>query len=195
MILIGLAGKPGSGRDRVAKHLVVKHGFAQYRMIAPVREMLAHGLFIERDQFDDAHKRHQQFAIKMPTPAVLEESLKQWGESVNQDIWIAIAAGIINAMAADNPDLPGLVISDIPGDREADWIRRYGGSIWHTGDVTLPVGNDVAHYVDDDPSILLGPNDDPGALVDSLLRDLYVPNVVIPATSVDSINAGAKEQA
>jgi hypothetical protein len=188
MILIGLAGKPGSGRDRIAKHLVVAHNFAQYRMIGPVRSMLAGGLGIPLDLFEDPVKRHQQFAVSMPTPAVMEASAKEWGERINPELWIALAAAHLNMLCDWQLKPAGIVVSDLFGDREADWIRRHGGAIWHTGDIEMPVGDDVVRYVDDDPSILLGPNDDPGALIDSLLKDLYARDVVNTPTSADLTN-------
>lgn len=200
MILIGLAGLPGSGRDRIAKHLVTAHNFAQYRMSGPIRNMLAGGLGIDLDLFDDPAKRHQQFGLRMPTPAVLESSLRSWGENINPDLWMAIAASALNERAAaetermKNPGeqlCPGVVISDLHNDNEANWIRRHGGYIWHTADVSMPVGQDVVRYVDDDPSLLVGPHDDVGPLVDSVLRALYAQGIAISPRSTQSVNAEA----
>lgn len=178
MILLGLLGKPGTGRDRIAKHLVVKHGWAQYRMAGPAREMLELlGLFPE--QFEPAQRHVVVFGNK--TPNWLEASLQDWGIDQWPDIWRAQAAQHIRNLVDVNEQVyPGLVISDITED-DADWIRENGGSIWHTESIDVNAGTPdttVKHHLDDESILLSNPGQDVDPLVDNILPDLLARYIV-----------------
>lgn len=180
MILLGLLGKPGTGRDRIAKHLVVKHGWAQYRMAGPAREMLELlGLFPE--QFKPAQRHEVVFGNN--TPDMLEDDLMDWGKHQWAPIWRALASQHIrNLTPNDSFHRPcaGLVISDITED-DADWIRENGGSIWHTESIDVNAGTpdtNVKHHLDDESILLSNPGQDVGPLVDNILPDLLARYIV-----------------
>lgn len=188
MILLGLLGKPGTGRDRIAKHLVTAHNWAQYRMCGPAREMSELlGLFPE--QFEPAHRNYAVFGNK--TPNWLEASLMGWGTEQWPDIWRALAAREIFQLVeqskvwGDQNVRPGVVISDCT-EADADWIRSQGGVVWHTESIDVNVGTpdtNVKHYVDDETIVLTNPGQDVAPLVDNVLPDLLARFVATSAIS------------
>ena len=176
MILLGLAGNPGSGRDRIANHLVVAHNWAQYRMVTPVRHMLEHHLGVESYLFLPGN-RQESLRSGMPCPAALEESLYQWGLGQNPDMWRALAAQYIRQEAYAAIDQPsGIVISDVD-ESDSEWIRANGGTIWHCQSIDKPDHPGVSRWVDDEITLITHPGQDVGPLVDVQLREtlaLYV---------------------
>ncbi len=185
MILLGLLGKPGTGRDRIAKHLVVKHNWAQYRMCSPAREMLELiGLLPE--QFEPAKRDAVVFGEC--TPRTLEYELMGWGRDQWPDIWRAMAAERIRQLcdpAYGYEQKPGLVISDCT-EADANWIRSQGGSIWMTESIDVNAGTpdtNVKHYLDSEHVVLSNPGQDVGPLVDNILPDLLALYVVKPTTT------------
>lgn len=181
MILLGLLGPSGSGRDRIAKHLVVAHNWAQYRMTSPVRVMLETLGFIPA-QF----KPHQRDMLigSLPTPATLEKSLQAWGVAAWPDLWRALASQFIRHQATlIEPNVPGIVISDID-ESDADWVRNNGGTIWHTQSIIPEVdgkgriNTDVKYHLDDEQMLLSNPGQDVGPLVDNVLPETLARYVV-----------------
>lgn len=180
MILLGLLGPRGSGRDRIAKHLVVKHGWAQYRMAGPAREMLEL-MSLLPEQFEPILRDQVVFGNK--TPHWLEDNMMDWGRVQWAPIWRALAAQHIRDRAGnDSPHRPvaGIVISDITAD-DADWIRENGGSLWHTESIDINAGTpdtNTKHHLDDEPIVLSNPGQDVGPLVDNILPDTLARYVV-----------------
>lgn len=174
MILLGLLGPSGSGRDRIAKHLVVAHGWAQYRMVGPVREMLELiGLLPESFTPGERDKP----VGPLPAPTTLEKSLHAWGLAAYPDLWRAMASQQIRHQAAlVVPNVPGIVISDID-EADADWVRTNGGTIWHTQSIIPEVdgkgtiNTDVKYHLDDELMLLSNPGQDVGPLVDNVLPE------------------------
>lgn len=175
MILLGLLGPAGSGRDRIAKHMVAAHNWAQYRMGGPVREMLELiGLMPE--QFLPGQRDAPLF---QSSPAGIEKSLSEWGVAQWPDLWRAMASREIRNIAPLG--YPGIVISDLQSDEDADWVRSNGGTIWHTQSIDPAIGTpstNVKHHLDDDIMLLTSPVTEVGPLVDNVLPDTLARYVV-----------------
>ena len=176
MILLGLAGSPGSGRDRISNHLVVAHNWAQYRMINPVRRILEEGIGVPAFLFLPGN-RQDSLLNNMPCPAALEDSLYAWGIGQNPEMWRALAAKYIREEAfAAIEQPPGVVISDV-SESDCEWIRKNGGTIWHCQSIDKPDHPGVSRWVDDEITLVTHPGQDVGPLVDVQLREtlaLYV---------------------
>lgn len=172
MILLGLKGPTGSGRDRIAKHLVTAHNWVQYRMVGPAREMLELiGLLPE--QFLPGEREAPLFHSSV---AGIEKSLVEWGVAQWPDLWRAMASREIHTFAPLG--FPGIVISDLQSEEDCDWVRRNGGSVWHTQSIIPEVdgkgviNTDVKYHLDDEQMLLSNPGQDVGPLVDNVLKDL-----------------------
>jgi cytidylate kinase len=50
-MLIGICGKAGSGKDTIADHLVVNHGFQKYAFADPLKEIVKVFGFPERSLY------------------------------------------------------------------------------------------------------------------------------------------------
>jgi hypothetical protein len=170
MILIGLAGKPGSGRDKIARHLVTAHDFMQYRMREPIRAMLYNALYLPHNSWADKAWRETPPTPGMPSPEAMAETLRDWGIACHPNFWIYSAAQRLKLVNISPPP-QGIVISDITSDTEAAWVRANHGLIWHVGteqQVPWNIGTDVG--VDVVQS------------VDSLMRD-YAHGLAVPASA------------
>lgn len=120
-MLIGLAGKAGSGKDTAGTYLRTQYGFQSYAFAQPLKIGLAAMGFAEpkRDEkelpipgFDFSWR---QAAQKLGT---------EWGRELDPDIWLKLAEYKMRTV-------PWLAITDVRFENEAASIRKHGGHIFH----------------------------------------------------------------
>lgn len=139
-LLIGLAGRAGSGKTTIADHWKRSQGFVEYAFANPLKKMLADLLMVDLEQLDSM-KRHGSPVLPVPAGfadhrmATVREALQtlgtEWGrQCVHPDIWLIVAGMRLDWLAGDH-SFRGVVVSDIRFDNEADFIRRRGGVVIH----------------------------------------------------------------
>ena len=122
-MIIGLTGKARSGKDTVAEHLAVSHGFAHYWFSKPMKDACR-----EMFDWDDRHLYGELKEAVDPhyniSPRVALQTLgTEWGrDTINTDMWILRAQ-----KEMEQHDC--LVISDCRFDNEAEAIHKAGGIV------------------------------------------------------------------
>ena len=122
-MIIGLTGKARSGKDTVAEHLSVAHGFSHYWFSKPMKDAC-------RVMFgwDDRHLYGELKEVIDPhygvSPRVALQTLgTEWGRNtINSDMWILRAQREMQQHEC-------LVISDCRFDNEAEAILNAGGIV------------------------------------------------------------------
>ena len=122
-MIIGLTGKARSGKDTVAEHLALAHGFHHYWFSKPMKEAC-------RSMFgwDDAHLYGDLKEVVDPrfgiSPRVALQTLgTEWGRNtINSDLWILRAQ-----KEMEQHDC--IVISDCRFDNEAEAVLSAGGIV------------------------------------------------------------------
>lgn len=131
--LIGICGKARSGKDVASQFLVDTHQFHTYKMAAPIKRALA-AMFQVDPEFIE-NQKEDMLPNHVYTPRELLQTMgTEWGrDTVGMDIWLDFLRREWDEINQYNNStygpLPGLVISDIRFDNEADYIRRCGGVV------------------------------------------------------------------
>lgn len=135
MILIGLTGRAGCGKDTVARFLCEAHGFVQIALADPLRDGIKAMLGLTDEQLLRRDLKEACIDWLGKSPRELLQTLgTEWGrEQVAPDLWLRVAARRIASIKAAPPCLhvSGIVVSDIRFENEAEWLRAQGGTIWH----------------------------------------------------------------
>jgi hypothetical protein len=131
MILIGLTGHAGSGKDTV-RNIMETEGFVGLAFADGIRGMLRE--LLTSVGIDDAciDERTLKEAI-IPELGVSYRHMAQslgteWARNLRRDFWLRIAAAfVVDQMDAGETHF---VISDVRFANEAEWVRNKGGQIW-----------------------------------------------------------------
>jgi hypothetical protein len=127
-MLIGIAGKAGSGKDELALYLKNVHGFSQLTFAEPIKDALA-GLFDT-----DIHTLEKIGFKENPIPGI-GKSLRElyqtlgtdWGRNmIDEDIWVRQLSNRLQYYAGVD-----VVVSDVRYENEAEFIRLNGGTVIH----------------------------------------------------------------
>ena len=122
---IALTGQMRAGKDEIAKHLVISHGFNRVAFGDELKR-LAHEAFPDVSEYSKPRALYQQFG--------------QLLREIDPDIWVRHAERKVNAIINVNAqfeDHIGIVISDLRQPNEFDWAIESGFTIVK---VTAPVG-------------------------------------------------------
>lgn len=131
--LIGVAGAARSGKDTTANFIIAAVGGYRYSFADPIRGMLTHiGVHLNDPYWAD--RKEQVIPILGVSPRRLMQTLgTEWGrELINPDLWLILAQ---QNLAVNGP---GMVITDVRFDNEAEWIRRMGGKVIHISRNSAP---------------------------------------------------------
>lgn len=134
MLLLGLAGAAGSGKDEAAAYLEAQHGFEVLAFAWPLKEGLVvmlreFGLSLEH--FQSRELKEAPLAAIGHSPRMLLQTLgTEWGrELVHRDLWVRIAAARLHRLRAEQ-HAPAIAFSDVRFPNEQAWIRDQGGDVW-----------------------------------------------------------------
>jgi len=136
--LIGITGKAGVGKDTFANYLNACVNFERYSFAGPLKDACCLLFGWTRQQID--HDRVFKEAIDprwgfSPRRAMQLMGTEYGREMLRDDIWVHMAQVRLNETAA-----PGLMITDVRFQNEADWIRLNKGVLIH---VTRPESTEV----------------------------------------------------
>jgi hypothetical protein len=126
--LIGIAGRAGSGKDTIARHLSVVHGFHVTAFATPLKDILIR-LGLTRDHFATLAAKETPIPALGKSPRQMMQTLgTDWGRNmVHEDLWIRVLEHRLRGY----PPGHDLCVSDVRYNNEARWIREQGGVIWH----------------------------------------------------------------
>lgn len=138
MKLIGITGKARSGKDTIADYLMQEKWFDTISFAAPIKRGIQAAFNLQSDEPGEDRE-----AI-IPHLGVSKRYLYQtfgteYGRNlIRDDIWIVMAQQTLDKIhhrEMTNPglftDTPGVVISDVRFDNEAEFIKRNNGVIIH----------------------------------------------------------------
>lgn len=124
-MLIGIAGKAGSGKDTVGNYLGSKHHFVRTAFAGPLKQMLC-SIGINEPAREDKEKIMPEWGFSYRQAAQLLGT--EWGRALNPDIWLNIMERRITANIKFGA---ATVVTDVRFENEADLIRSRGGHIVH----------------------------------------------------------------
>jgi hypothetical protein len=126
MNIIGVTGPARSGKDTVANFIVAMRGGYRYAFADPIRGMLVPLGIDMTDPYWQAHKEEEIPALGVSPRRLMQTIGTEWGrELINPRIWIILANSVLLRHG------PGMVISDVRFEDEAQWVRSLGGTIVH----------------------------------------------------------------
>jgi dephospho-CoA kinase len=133
VIKIALTGKLRSGKDTVAHHLYIRHGF----------DKVAFGTALKRI----AHETFP-WVSEFSKPRALYQNVGQLMREIEPDVWIKHAEravnGAIDFRVNTGAERVGVVITDVRQQNEVDWCRENGFTLIR---ITAPDENRIARAI------------------------------------------------
>lgn len=134
MLVIGIAGRAGSGKSLIAEHLIGRHGFERRKFATALKQMTRTFLryagvvepLIERMIEGDLKDRPTAFLNgRSPRDAMIALG-HDWGrERMDRNLWVDAE---FRAIGRDRP--AAIVFDDVRYPNEVDTIYRLGGVLW-----------------------------------------------------------------
>lgn len=140
MILVGITGRAGAGKDTIADYLVREHGFTKLSFAGPLKAMLAVAGMPEPMEREMKERPIPGFDFTWREAA--QKLGTEWGRALDPNIWAKVVeAQILNkASFADR-----IVLSDVRFENEAAMIRRLGGKVLHVTGRAADLGANAGH--------------------------------------------------
>jgi hypothetical protein len=133
MILVGIHGKGGSGKDTVGHMLKENHGFATTSFALPIKQMVCELLHVPIEAWNDREWRETPLPLYgNKSPRYMAQTLgTEWGRNtVSRGLWYDLAISKIEQAHCQNEDLLNkFAITDVRFDDEAAKIRARNGFI------------------------------------------------------------------
>lgn len=124
--VIGIAGRARSGKDTVASFILAAVGGYRYSFADPIRAMLVPlGIDMSDPYWQD--RKEEVIPALGSSPRRLMQTLgTEWGrDTIHPNLWLLLAnQRLLNAG-------PGMIVSDIRFENEAQWVRNCGGMVIH----------------------------------------------------------------
>ena len=136
-MLIGLAGKAGSGKDTAADILCEYYGFKKLAFAEGLKTMLASVGFQEPTR-ENKEKQITGFAFSYRKAA--QALGTEWGREVDPDIWVKLLEKKLLALGEGN-----FVISDVRFKNEVRLVQKLGGQIFEIQGRQVDLGGRSKH--------------------------------------------------
>lgn len=159
MMLIGLAGSAGTGKDTVADYLVAQYGFTKFSFSDALYREVSEAFGVPVEELQDREKKERPHQKLTPDDCkdvgfykiMLEHGihplqaasprwvLQRWGTEYRRaqdpDYWLKQAALWVQAWldvtADDGQYHAGLVNTSVRFPNEQAWINEMDGAVWH----------------------------------------------------------------
>jgi len=130
MRIIGLTGPARSGKDTAAA-VLSNQGWRQYRFAGPLKSAVQTMFGLTDDHTDGDLKESPIDWLDGVTPRQIMQTLgTEWGrDCIHTDLWLRVADRALERTS--DHGYPGIVISDVRFDNEAEFVRERGGSVVH----------------------------------------------------------------
>lgn len=145
MLIVGLAGAAGCGKDTVGEILKEEHGFYLTSFAFPIKRMVTQLLGHDVDKWHDREWRETPVPILGVTPRYMAQSLgTEWGRHcISPSIWLDLC---LESIAEELVDDSKVAITDVRFENEATKIRALeGGQIVHVTRSNLVGVGEVGH--------------------------------------------------
>jgi hypothetical protein len=139
MILAGVTGKAGAGKDTIADYLVREHQFLKLSMAGPLKAALA--VMGMPEPADRAAKELPLPGFDFTWREAAQRLGTEWGRGLDPDIWVKIMSQKLQHFA----DNARIVFSDIRFENEAAMIRQLGGKVLHVTGRAADLGTNAGH--------------------------------------------------
>ena len=135
-IIIGLAGRAGSGKDTAAAYLCNEHGFVQAAFADVLNDLGAVLLEAFGEDHAALHERaRKELPLRRipghPSARQIKQELGDWGRAKDADFWVdALAQRLgLDDLPNSSPVHDRIVVSDVRFPNEAAWVGRMGGIV------------------------------------------------------------------
>lgn len=175
-ILIGLHGKPRSGKDTLANYLIKKYSLLRYGPSVPVKNTAAAMFDVPRHYFDDDKMKDQvdpfwKITYRQMAQKVGKESSR---DVFGDDIWLRHVQKLLIHIADSPPDVDqysGIILADIRYANEAEWVQQMGGTVIFIVRDNLPESSGTDHPAEAGLSLDLA---DIVVYNNSTINDMYI---------------------
>ena len=167
MIVIGISGRAGHGKDTIADHLTARYGFVRRSFADPLREAAASIFGFTSAQMLDRVRKEQVDPRWGLSPRQVLQTLgtECMRAHFAADVWIRSFDMWLETLPADTP---GVVVPDVRFVNEADAIRARGflGEVWrvyrpgaqshvnhHISEIALDGYRDFSRFVDNNATL------------------------------------------
>jgi hypothetical protein len=156
MILIGLTGAAGAGKNTIAELLVTEHGFDAISFAEPIYAGLSAMLDIDQEDLERRDAKETPIGWLGRSPReLLQELGTGWGrERVHADLWVRVMERRLTMLRRAGVELNRLVITDVRFENEAAYVRAGRGVIWQvvrgpsTARAHVSEAGLAAHWID-----------------------------------------------
>lgn len=144
--LIGLSGRPRTGKDTVAKYLISKYKYRRYGPSVRVKDTAAIMFDVPREYFDDDNMKDQidpfwGITYRQMAQKVGKESSR---DVFGDDIWMRhVEKQLLTLDSAY-----GFILADIRYASEIKWIKEHGGDVYYILRHNAPKSSDEGHVAD-----------------------------------------------
>lgn len=127
VLIVGIHGAAGTGKDTAATFLVRQLGYYRYGFADPIKKMLNQLPGFSQEKWEDRKWKEEVLEIYGTSPRRMAQTLgTQWGRNnISYDFWIAIMQQELSLAGGIN----FITIPDVRYDNEAEWIRESGGTV------------------------------------------------------------------
>lgn len=130
MKIIGITGRARCGKDTLAGFLVDNHGFAKITLAGPIRRFVAELTGLTEAELTDGPLKEAPLEwLGGISPRRMMQTLgTEWGRNLIADqLWLVVAQRQIEK--AKREGRPGVVVSDVRFDNEAEFVQGLGGIV------------------------------------------------------------------
>jgi len=187
MILLGLVGKKGAGKDTAAGFLTRDHGFVRMAYADPLKEACRVVLGLSEDDVTDPSRKEEVSAEWGMTPRRIMQIVGTdlFRNGFRDDVWLRNMERRIRSSGAEK-----IVITDCRFENEAELVRRLGGVLFlieRKGDTTDDVDAHASERLDVGPVDAILRNDStPEGLRAGLISQMKSMSILPPPPSSSS---------
>lgn len=129
--LIGIHGKPRSGKDTISNYLCGNYNFVRHGPSVHVKDTAAVMFNVPREYFDDDNMKDQ---VDPFWGISYREMAQKVGKECSRDIfgedfWMRHVERKLNEIRSENSEYNGMILADIRYANEVEWVKQHQGVV------------------------------------------------------------------